>query len=112
MKGIYELSNVTPVFGMSDEGTLGLVGLDNVHRYGSSDAIVGVPSGKGVEDGVSFSLGVEDPAGAGPGVDGCAGPGPGVEGADVGVRAAARCMNLRFSVEDESPPAIVQSCVS
>lgn len=43
-----------------------------------------------------------------------AGPGPGVEGADVvvGVRAAALCMNLRFRVDDESPPAILMKSSS
>lgn len=77
-------------------------GREMVHRYGSSDAIR-VESGRGV-DGVSV-LGVDDPAGVEFPVGVWA---MGVDGAEfVGVRAAARCMNLRFNVDDESPPAIL-----
>lgn len=70
---------------------------------------MGVLSGIGVDAvGVSLGLGVDE--GPADEVDG-AGPGPGVEGAEagaeVGVRAAALCMNLRFRVDEESPPAMV-----
>jgi len=74
-----------------------LVDRPSDHRYGSSEAtsrgssIVGVSGAEtaGPEDSIR---GVELPDGLGIGVEG-------VEG----VRAAPRCMNLRFKVEEDSP---------
>lgn len=46
-----------------------------------------------------------------PGVDEDAGlgvEGPGVGGAEVGARAVARCMNLRFMVEDDRPGMVAE----
>ena len=67
------------------------------HRYGSSDAISKGSSVVGVSGAVTAGpedsiRGVELPEGLGTEVEG-------VEG----VRAAPRCMNLRFNVEDDSP---------
>lgn len=78
-------------------------GRSSFHLYGSSEAMVtaSMGSGRGVDVvGVSVdsALGVDDVP--------VADAGAGVDGAAVGVRAAALCMNLRFSVDEESPPAI------